>query len=118
MIRQDYTDNSIDPASTGQTQLGPVNLHRFGNSVKAKLVTALAGAADVEFNVNLNGNAIFSATQKFSAGDTFETFVPDQNREASGANVPLEFDVTSATSGASISTLFTDVLLEVQDEGE
>lgn len=113
MIRQDYQDNSIDPASTGQTQLGPVSIHRFGGTVEAKLVTALGGADDINWNVNLDGNAIFSATQVFSSGDIWEQFVPDQNgKYAAGADVPMEFDVTNATSGAAVSTLFASVLLE------
>lgn len=112
MIRQDYTDNTLDPSTTGQTQLGPVNIHRFGGTVEAKIVTALAGAADLSWNVNLDGNAIFSATQVFSSAGIWEQFHPDQNRYASGSDVPMEFDVTSATSGAAISTLFASVLLE------
>lgn len=118
MIRQDYTDNTLDPSTTGQTQLGPVSIHRFGGSVKAKLVTGLVGGAarsDLAFNVNLNQQAIFAATQVFSVSDQFETFVPNQNRSASGPNVGLEFDVTSATSGAGISTLFASVLLETPE---
>lgn len=120
MIRQDYTDNAIDPTTTGQTQLGPVNTHRFGGSVYAKLVTALVGGpgADMQFNVNLDQQAIFAATQTFSVSDQFETFVPDQNRHASGPNVGLEFDITSAASGLGISTLFTGVLLETHEEDD
>lgn len=115
-IRQDYQNESIDPASAAATQLGPVTIHRYGGSVYAKLVTALAGADDVEFNVNLDGNALFSATQSFTQSGVFQDFVPDQNRYASGQGVGLEFEVTDATSGASISTLFASVLLETDDE--
>lgn len=114
-IRQDYQDAGLDPSTTGQSQLGPVSIHQFGGNVFAKLVTALGGADDIEFNVNLDGNALFSATQSFTQSETFQEFVPDQNRRASGDGVGLEFDVTSATSGAAVSTLFAGVLLEVDE---
>ena len=117
MVRQDYTPGgTLDPATAQENQLGPVNLHRYGGAVYAKLVTALAGADDVEFNVNLDGNAIFSATQSFTQSGVFQDFVPDQNRYASGQGVDLTFEVTDATSGAAISTLFTTVLLETEGD--
>lgn len=116
MIRQDYTEQGIDGSATGTTELGPVQIHRFGGSVFAKLVACQQNdAADAEWNVNLDGNAIFSTTQSVSASNQFETFVPDQNRNASGAAPSLEFEVTTAGT----STLIAGVLLETgENTGE
>lgn len=115
MVRQDYTER-VDGTATGQTRIGPVNLHRFGGAVYAKMVTArqdqVLTQSDTAFNVNLDGNAIFSTSQTFATSQTYETFFPDQNRYASGANVGLEVDI--AVTGAS--TVTTGVLLETAEE--
>lgn len=113
MPKQDYTHENITGTATGQTELGPVNIHRFGGAVKAVLVTARQdGATDAAFNVNLDGNAIFADSQQVAASNTFETFTPDQNRYASGANVSLQADVQTAGSSGPI---LMGVLLESDD---
>lgn len=114
LMQQDYTHENITATSTGQTELGPVNIHRFGGTVHAVLVTARqGGATDAAFNVNLDGNAIFSDSQQVAASNTFETFTPDQNKFASGENVSLEADV--ATAGSS-GPLLMGVLLDTGKE--
>lgn len=114
-VRQDYTNESIDATATGQTEIGPVSIHQFGGAVFAKRVTAQqnGGAADAAFNVNLDGNAIFSDSQVFSQSNTFETFNPNQNRYASGSNVSLEADVQTAGSSGN---LLIGVLLETDND--
>lgn len=100
-MRQDYTHESITATATGQTELGPVGIHLFGGTVQVVAVTAReTSSADTGWNVNLGGNAIFSASQSVSSADTWETFIPDQNKRAAGENVSLEADVTaSGTTG-------------------
>lgn len=111
-IRGDYTHENIDASGTGTTELGPVQIHRFGGAVYAKLVSVQqVDAADAEWNVNLNGNAIFSVTQTVSASNQFEEFIPDQNRHASGQGFSMDFEVTTAGT----STLIAGVLLETAE---
>lgn len=113
-IRQDYTHENVTATSTGQTELGPAQIHQFGGTVYAKRVAVeQQGATDAEWNVNLDGSAVFSATQTVSSSNTFETFVPDQNRYSSADPATVEADVT--TAGSSGPLLFS-VLLEVDEE--
>lgn len=114
MIQQDYsvTITSGITTSTGNN-LGPVNIHRFGGAVYAKLVAAKEEnpltQSTTAFQVALDGSDLFATSQTITAGaNTFETFTPDQNRHASGANVDLTADIVVA--GAS--TYVLGVLLE------
>lgn len=115
-IRQDYTHENVTATATGQTELGPAMIHEFGGTLYAKRVTVQQsnGASDAQWNVNLDGNALFSVTQSVSASNTFETFVPDQNHYASSDPTSVEADVT--TAGSSGPLLFGVLLETVADE--
>lgn len=68
-------------------------------------------AADVSFNVNLDGGAVFTAPQSPSAASP-ETFKPDDAEADSGAVslVDLGFEVTSASAtGGATADVSVDV---------
>lgn len=114
MIRQDYsvTITSGISTSTGNN-LGPVMIHRFGGTVRAVLVMAKEESSLTQsttaFQVALGGRDLFATSQTITnAADTWQTFVPDQNRYASGSGIGLEADIV--VTGAS--TYVIGVLLE------
>lgn len=110
-MKMDY--NQEVTADSVQTHwLGFVQFHEFGGTALVeKVIVEQENNSDAEWNINANGSAIFSSTQSVASGDTPETFVPDQNRELTGANSELQFDVTASASFADqirVGVLLTD----------
>lgn len=72
-----------------------------GKDVTVEEVRVEATAADFDFNIEANGNDVFSAEQSPS-GTSEEVFRPDQNARAGGDEaVDFEFDVSSASGTGS-----------------
>lgn len=99
-MKGDY--NADVTANSVQTHhMGFVQLHEFGGTAFVeKIVAEQTNRQDAQFNVNIDGSALFSSTQSVASSDTPETLVPDQNRHAAGENVRLEVDVTASASFA------------------
>lgn len=97
-MQSDY--NADVTANTVQTHhIGFVQVHEYeGTSFVEKVVAEQTGNSDAEFNVLIDGSAIFSATQSVSVSDAPETLHPTQNRYAAGPSARLELDVTASAS--------------------
>lgn len=109
-MKHDY-NGSVDATTIATTTIGFAQAQEFGGTgFVHKVVAEQEGANDAEFNVNVDGNAVFSSTQSVASADTPETFVPDQNRHYTGPSVQVEIDVTasSGTSGNLIVGVLTD----------
>lgn len=96
----------IDPSGTGATEVGKV----FGRDQTVSAVHVDGDVADYDFNVEADGNTVFSSDQSPSAASP-ETFTPDDSnkRQAGSDAVTYDFDVTSAGSAGTV-----DVVLEVE----
>lgn len=99
-MKHDY--NHEVTANTVQTHhVGFVQVHRFGGrGFVRSVVVEQTNNADAEFNVNVDGSAVFGSTQSVAAGDTPETLYPDQNRYFTGPSVAVQLDVTASASFA------------------
>jgi hypothetical protein len=116
MGKHDYNATGVAADSTGVTHVSFVGAHLYGSSATVEQVIAeQSGAADADFNVELDGNDVFSNEQSLDAADTPEELTPDQNKNAAGSPLELAVDVSSA-SGTADSTL--DVTVVVDDGKE
>lgn len=101
-MKQDYNATGLDVQSTGTQLIGFVQTHEYGGSgFVEKVVAQIEDNTNPEFNVNIDGSAIFSSTQSLAAANTPETFVPDQNRHFTGPSVAVQLDVTTSASAAN-----------------
>lgn len=102
------TATESGPDSTGTTAVGEI----LTNDAKVVDVQVDGDVSDYDFNVNLNGNPVFTAAQS-PAGTAQESFFPDDEDKAIAGvtSVEVEFEITSAGSAGSV-----DVFVEVEHE--
>jgi hypothetical protein len=96
------------PDSTGTTEVG-------GLTARDATITEVrvdGDVSDYDFNVNFNGNAVFSSNQS-PAGTDEESFVPDSaNKRVGGSDTAqVTFEITSAGSAGTVQ-----VLVEVEHQ--
>jgi hypothetical protein len=97
MQSETVTFGGIDASSTGETELGVFLSHLSASTIDvAEVVVEQTTNADAAFNIKLDGEYIFSSKRSVTAGDTLESFVPDQNEFSTGGK--LTFEVTTAGS--------------------
>jgi len=105
--------NNIDataPAGT-RTRLGYVQIHRFGGSIEVvEVVARQTLASDAYWNIELNGNNIFSTSQSVATSGKPQLFYPDQNRYAAASALPIDF-VMKASSNTANSRIDVSVLV-------
>jgi hypothetical protein len=102
---------SADAVATEAVDL--LQAYKHGGAVTVlSVVVEQTGAADTDWNIELDGNDLFAAEQSVGAADTPEEFIPDQNREAhDDTAVPLALDVSGAGTGGTelnVSILWDD----------
>lgn len=100
-MRHDYNAIGVSATALGTTHIGFVAAHKFGGSVFVEeVIVEEDGGNSGLWNVQLGGRELFSQTQSVATGTTPETFVPDQNRYATGDNLELIFDRANQESGS------------------
>lgn len=100
------TDLSTGSTGTAHAEFVP------GDDVAVRRVLAKADVSDFEFNVNFDGNALFSGAQSLSATGTWEEFTPDQNQVVTGSvAAELQAEVTSSGSAGN-----SDYIVEYERE--
>lgn len=109
-MKHDY-NGSAAADSIATTTIGFAQAQEFGGSgFIDRVVVQQESDSDAEWNVLVDGSNIFASTQSVASSDTSEEFIPDQNRNYTGAVVDIDVDVTasSTTSGNLIVGVLTD----------
>lgn len=100
----------IPADAVARTTIDLLQGYKDGGGVTAHaVVVEQVGAADAEWNIELDGNDLFDAEQSVAAADTPEEFIPNQNRDAHD-DVAVEVAVDVSLAGAGGSTLIVNVL--------
>lgn len=97
MPEESLSFGDIPADSATETPLGVFLSHQSDSTIEIiSIAVEQTTNADAEFNILLDGEYIFSTPQSVSAGDTVETFIPDQNKHSIDGSLAIE--VTSAGS--------------------
>lgn len=98
----------------GITPIDLLQAYKFEGSVTVlAVVVQQTNNADAEWNVELDGNDLFSAEQSVAAADTPEEFIPDQSQDAhDDVGVRIDVDVSTGAANAAdslgVSVLWDD----------
>lgn len=112
MTYQSTYEQTLDASSAGD-HIGFVGEHLPGGNAEVKrVIFEQESNADVSFNVDVDGNALFAGALSPSSADTPETAVPDNGNENITGDTPrLETRVTSAGSADDLNVT---VVVEVK----
>lgn len=101
-MKHDY--NTAVTANTVQTHhIGFVQAHEFGGvGFIEKVVAEQVDNSDAEWNVLVDGSAVFTSTQSVAVSDAAEEFIPDNDpsRYIQGGTADVALDVTASASFA------------------
>lgn len=101
MTEETVTFGEIAADSAVETSLGVFLSHQSDSTIEViSVAVEQTTNADAEFNILLDGEYVFSTAQSVSAGDTVETFIPDQNKHSVDGSLAIE--VTSAGTGGDV----------------
>ena len=101
MPRHTHEETGIAADNTDTDRIGVAG-EAFPEA-SVEIVTVLVeqtSNSDAEWNIELNGNAVFSSEQTVSAADTVERFTPDQNRYTSDETAAIEINKSNAAASA------------------
>jgi|APHM01.1.fsa_nt_gi hypothetical protein len=94
-----------DPASGTTQEVNVSTAAAFSATTLevSNVVVEQTNAADANWNIQINGDDLFSAEQSVASGDTPENFVPDQNRHVADETATVSVDVSSAGSAGDLN---------------
>lgn len=79
------------------TSLGVFLSHEADSTIEViEVAVEQTTNADAEFNIKLDGANLFSTAQSVTAGDTLETFIPDQNKHSTAGGLAVEVSSTGS----------------------